>query len=210
MTASDTFTVTQFDLLRHGECEGGNIFRGSTDVQLTPAGFASMRASCDKANTAWQAIISSPLQRCVQFAKALSSARSLPMNVDRRLKEIGYGDWEGIAREKIRKTRHEEYKAWIGNPELNPPPGGESLQSVSQRLNALLEDTLSNHNNKSVLLVAHSGVIRILLSQLLKMPLQHAQQIEVPFASLTRIKIYEKQGSRQVKLVAHNFIGQPS
>ena len=62
-------------LLRHGQCEGGNILRGKTDVALTPLGVATMEASVKKLGGALQAapltIYSSPLIRCQQFAQNL-------------------------------------------------------------------------------------------------------------------------------------------
>ncbi|TVZ40600.1 alpha-ribazole phosphatase [Alteromonadaceae bacterium 2753L.S.0a.02] len=207
MIASDDFQVTQLDLLRHGQCEGGDIFRGSTDVRLTPEGFANMQASCDAMNTPWQAIISSPLKRCCEFATHLSQSLNLPLKTDLRLQEINYGEWEGVQRDLIWQTRHDEILAWMHNPAENTPPGGETLQAVATRLNALLSDILRDYHKQNILLVAHGGVIRIVLSELLGMPLDRAQSFEVPFASVTRIKIYDKAESRLVKLAAHNFIG---
>lgn len=82
----DNWTTTYIDLLRHGECEGGNIFRGSTNVALTEHGEKRMQNACryllDNSfasdnrvsqtlhateKPTWDTVITSPLQRCHNF-----------------------------------------------------------------------------------------------------------------------------------------------
>ena len=75
-------TTTLVDLLRHGECEGGPIFRGSLDVALSEAGLARMQAQAD-AQPGWQHVIASPLRRAAPYrwmnllANSAPSARTL-------------------------------------------------------------------------------------------------------------------------------------
>ncbi len=56
--------TTTIDLLRHGACEGGEIFRGSSDVALSEQGWQQMRAAIADETAPWQAVVSSSLQRC--------------------------------------------------------------------------------------------------------------------------------------------------
>jgi len=58
------------DLLRHGQPEGGNVFRGRTDHPLTEEGWQQMYQSCE--NRQWDVIITSPLSRCQEFAHKLA------------------------------------------------------------------------------------------------------------------------------------------
>ncbi|WP_019603481.1 histidine phosphatase family protein [Teredinibacter turnerae] len=206
MIASDEFSVTQFDILRHGQCEGGDIFRGSTDVKLTPAGFASMRTSCDIADTPWDAVISSPLVRCRAFAEAYAHEKHLPFTVDTRLREMSFGAWEGQQRQTIWENQHADILTWMQDPSSYTPPGGEPLDQVAARLDEFFAEVSANYRNQNVLLVAHGGLMRIFLSRLIGLPINKAQNFEVPFACLSRIKIYDKGDSRMIKLAAHNFV----
>ncbi len=64
--------VTTVDLLRHGEPEGGNKYRGALDDPLSELGWAQMRAATGD-RCPWQAIVSSPLRRCAAFARELAN-----------------------------------------------------------------------------------------------------------------------------------------
>ena len=68
----------RIDLLRHGETERGGGFRGSLDDALTARGWQQMHAALHGAGP-WDALISSPLQRCAAFASQLAAQRALPL-----------------------------------------------------------------------------------------------------------------------------------
>lgn len=207
MVVLDNFTLTQFDFLRHGECEGGDIFRGSTDVSLTPSGKAAMHRSCRDVAEPWDQIVSSPLLRCRRFAEELAQQTKRPLNIDPRLAEISFGDWEGQLRNDIWQNQTAHIQAWMENPADNTPPGGEPLMQVAERGLAFFHETSEQHRSRRVLVVTHGGMIRVLLASLLNMPLRCASQFDVPFACVSRINIYEKDQSRLIKLSAHNFTG---
>lgn len=207
MVVLDNFTLTQFDFLRHGECEGGNIFRGSTDVSLTPSGKAAMHRSCEEVREPWDQIISSPLLRCRNFAEEFAQQQKLPLHIDQRIAEISFGDWEGRLRNDIWQHETAHILAWMENPADNTPPGGEPLTQVAERGLAFFNEASTQHRAQRILVIAHGGMIRVLLASLLNMPLRCASQFDVPFASVSRINIYEKDKSRLVKLSAHNFTG---
>ena len=86
--------VTRFDLMRHGETEGGSRYRGSINDALTPQGWVAMRTALGEENK-WDHIISSPLHRCADFARNLAERHALPLVLDARLREIYFGAWEG-------------------------------------------------------------------------------------------------------------------
>ena len=63
-----TSKVTTVDVLRHGQCQGGQIFRGSTDVLLTDLGWQQMEQALENYQ-GWEAVVASPLRRCQLFAE---------------------------------------------------------------------------------------------------------------------------------------------
>ena len=76
---------THVDLLRHGEVEGGERYRGSTDDALSARGWEQMRAAVGDA-CAWTGIVSSPLKRCAEFGPI---AAYRPLNPHRKLSAKG-------------------------------------------------------------------------------------------------------------------------
>src|SRR3569833_5018 len=85
---------TVVELLRHGEPVGGTRIRGQSDDPLSERGWQQMWQAAGEA-APWQAIITSPLLRCAAFARALAERHGLPVQVEPRFKEIGFGAWEG-------------------------------------------------------------------------------------------------------------------
>ncbi|MGH8566487.1 MAG: histidine phosphatase family protein, partial [Gammaproteobacteria bacterium] len=82
--------TTVVGLLRHGEAEGGPRYRGSTDDPLTANGWMQMWMAVGT-EFHWDRIVTSPLARCLDFARELSRRRSLPLEVNDDLRELHFG-----------------------------------------------------------------------------------------------------------------------
>ncbi|GAB1257297.1 alpha-ribazole phosphatase [Aurantivibrio plasticivorans] len=203
---SGSGTTTQIDLLRHGECEGGEIFRGSTDVALSPEGLARMQRHADTVNEEWESIFTSPLIRCRHFAETIADKLNVPISVDERLREMHFGEWEGQVVTDIFQNDRERMSAWGKDPESNPPPGGEPLNEVHQRVSAFLSDIQETQKGRKVLVVTHGGVIRVALSQVLSMPLIALNKFEVPYACVSRVAHFQSPSRETLKLLAHNWV----
>jgi alpha-ribazole phosphatase len=195
--------TTRIDLLRHGECEGGHIFRGHNDVCLSARGLEQMRRSIAAAGP-WSRIISSPLQRCRVFADELTNA---PLQFDERLQEVGFGIWEGRPVEEVWRTDTEVITAWSRDPTSVTPTQGEPLVDVAERVDACFRQLTLEHRGQRLLLVTHGGVIRVLLSQLMGMPLSCAGRIHVPYAALSTVVIHHNESGDQIQLLGHNWRG---
>lgn len=195
--------TTTVDLLRHAECEGGAIFRGSLDVALSDAGWARLHAVAGRGG--WQRIVSSPLQRCHAFAQWLADARGLPLSVDRGLREMSFGDWEGMPVADVWSQNHEAAAAWFDDPEAHPPPGGESLSELRQRADAAMKACLQQARGRHVLVVTHGGVLRALVSNVLAMPPAAMNRLETPWACLSRLQFTHTENGDIPRLVGHNM-----
>lgn len=193
--------ITRIDLLRHGECEGGAIFRGHNDVCLTPVGLAQMQKALIRA-APWSRIISSPLKRCRKFAESLAEAEVV---FDARLREMSFGHWDGRPVEEVWQTDPVTISAWSCDPTSVTPPGGEPLVQVAERVMTCFADLVAQHRGQKLLLVTHGGVIRVLISQLLGMPLSHAGRIHVPYAALATVAVYHQADGDLIKLLGHNW-----
>jgi alpha-ribazole phosphatase len=197
--------TTKIDLLRHGACEGGEIFRGSTEVALSDLGWQQMR---DKVATigdaGWHNIVSSPLQRCQRFAEMLAAERNTPLAVRDDLREIHFGDWEGLAHNVARQRFPQEWSDFWASPADASPPNGETMPDFCQRISTELDAITHQYQGQSVLLVAHGVVIRVMICHWLGMPMAAMTRLSVPYAALTRFTVYHQEGKKPwVQLGSH-------
>jgi alpha-ribazole phosphatase/probable phosphoglycerate mutase len=175
------------DLLRHGEPVGGRRYRGQIDDPLSERGWAQMRAALGD-STPWTRIVSSPLARCRAFAEELSRQRDLPLSLDDRLREVGFGVWEGRSAAEIESETPGALARFKSDPVHARPLGAEALDSFYVRVAEALEAILSGHDDEHVLLVGHAGVIRMALAWALAIPQANAYRIEVASAKFTRLR----------------------
>ncbi|HIC40581.1 MAG TPA: histidine phosphatase family protein, partial [Piscirickettsiaceae bacterium] len=105
------------DLLRHGEPKGGRLYRGNQDDALTDKGWNQMLDSTQ--NKQWDFIATSPLVRCADFAKHLSSTQNTPYQIFNGFEELGFGDWQGRSAKDIGQKIVDQFKA---DPIHHQPP----------------------------------------------------------------------------------------
>lgn len=179
---------TRIDLLRHGQCEGGDVFRGSLDVSLTPEGWANMRARlAARPGPPWHRIVSSPLKRCLDFARDTAEHLSLPLEIEPDLREMHFGDWEGRAYAHLWET-DPQLQRWGQDPERYTPPGGEPLADFARRVLEALERVAHNHAGEHLLIVTHGGVIRLLQTRALGLPRNRLRDMEAPYAHFVPLR----------------------
>lgn len=179
--------MTTLDLMRHGEPVGGRRYRGQIDDPLSEKGWAQMHATVGD-TVPWTRIVSSPLLRCRAFAETLADRHGLPLALDDRLKEVGFGEWEGKSAAEIEQGAPGTLTRFKADPINARPAGAEPLADFHARVAAGVEALLAQHAGQHVLLVGHAGVTRMALAWALHIPLEHAYRIEVTPASLTRLR----------------------
>lgn len=175
-------------LLRHGEVEGGGRFRGHTDDPLTPAGHAQMCAALADSGR-WDQVISSPLSRCAEFSRTFAQQHSLPLTFDTRLKEMHFGHWEGRSAAELMAEDAEALTRFWRDPDVYPPPGGESLASFQARVLDAWHDIIAEYHERHVLLVTHGGVIRVLLCHVFEVTVSRWHEFEVSHGQLHGVRI---------------------
>lgn len=202
--------ATTIDLLRHGECEGGHVYRGSLDVPLNDQGWLQLRQQT-RQSPGWQQIVSSPLRRCADFAGELAQSHALPVEQMDAFREVHFGDWEGRAIADVWREQGNHVRRFFADPVNAAPPNGEAMADFEQRVLAGWHAMLSRYRGQHILLVAHGGTIRILLAAALAMPLHRIAGLEVPYACASRLRIYHGDPSHPAEplpdfatLVFHN------
>ena len=158
-------------LLRHGQTElsRADSFCGSgLDPELTDDGLKMARAFADAyQSTPWRAIYSSSLRRGITTAQPLCDAMKMDLQTSANLDEIAYGRWEGLTREKVDESFHDDYTRWLADPAWHAPTGGELATVVARRGLQVVDEIKQKLSDGSVLVVSHKATIRIILCGLL-------------------------------------------
>ncbi len=185
--------ISNIDLLRHGETQGGPGFFGSTDIPLTEYGCTQMWAATESNDCRWNHIITSPLSRCTKFAHALQQRYTIPVKQDARIREIHFGDWEECFPAELAQIDAESLTRFWNNPVKFPPPNAECLMDFEKRVLSAWHDITAQYADQNILLVTHGGVIRIILCHILQHPVERLLEIEVCHAAMRRIQVEHNQ-----------------
>lgn len=172
----------RLSLLRHGETELGGALRGSLDDALTATGWAQMEAAVQGAGP-WHRVISSPLQRCARFAATLG----LPLTLEPRLRELHFGDWEGMTLAQVHKQAPEALGRFWAEPYVHTPPNAEPVARFAERVWATLADLAEQYPGEHVLVVTHGGVMRMLLAAARGLPPDALLQVAVTHGQLSTV-----------------------
>lgn len=141
-----------------------SICFGQTDVALREEwkkDLAEVQIDAD-----YDVVYSSPLSRCTQLADFFK----FEYQIDTRLKEMNFGAWEMQAWDAIPL---EQIQPWYDNFIHINPPEGENLVILKERINDFWEEIQEKHKDQKVLVITHSGVIRILLQLVIEFPLEN-------------------------------------
>ena len=185
-------TDTIIDLIRHGEPVGGSAFRGhNIDDPLSDKGWQQMRGAIGN-HCPWSHIISSPMQRCIAFANELADKNKLSVTTDDRLKEVGFGEWEGHTPSELKQQRPKEYVDFYLDPVNQRPPGAEDLDAFISRVVSAYQQVAKQHTGQHVLIVAHAGVMRAVIAHVLQSEPLGLYRIKVNNAGIARIHISER------------------
>jgi len=180
--------TTIIDMIRHGEPEGGNRYRGhSIDDPLSEKGWLQMWQAVEN-RPVWDQVITSPMQRCKAFAEAYADKHQLPVIEEPRLVEIGFGAWEGLTSAEILATDKEAITRFYQDPVNNQPEGAERLRAFQSRVNDSLQDMLKQQAGKKTLLVVHAGVMRAAICAMTLSPLLSMYRMSIGNAAIIRIK----------------------
>lgn len=188
---------TRLVLIRHGETINAHLrcYNGHTDVDLSPEGHAQIRRLINAIGNGREdvsAIYSSDLKRAIISAEILASHFRVKVFQDKRLREVGYGRWEGLPLSEIRERYPDEAEQRFADMvNFRIKDGGENLLDLSNRVMPAISEIINCYKNKTVCVVAHSGVNRLIISWALNMKIEDVFRIKQDFASLNIINFYK-------------------
>jgi probable phosphoglycerate mutase len=169
-----TKPLTTIVLVRHGRTaltEARKISGGDgDDPDLSEVGVLDANAVATAlgqigSKGSWQrigpisAIVSSPMKRAQQTAEVIAKHHGLKVTENENLREISFGDWDGLSHEEAQQKDSTLWQSWRGSWSVSPP-NGESLEVFDQRLQLARQQITERHAGKTVVVVAHVMPIR--------------------------------------------------
>jgi probable phosphoglycerate mutase len=186
--------MTRILLTRHGHVEGIKParFRGRAELELTAHGLAQADALARRIAATWKpaAVFTSPLHRCVLTGGKIAAACGIKGEVRDGLHDIDYGAWQMRTHDEVSAESPDAYRQWRSAPQLTRFPKGESLQDVMARASDVLREALLRCPEQTVVLVGHDSVNRVLLLQLLDMPLAAYWRLVQDPCTLNEIEVF--------------------
>jgi len=183
-------------LVRHGVTEhnSNRRFAGYSDVELNAAGYKQVEMLRERlANEKIAAVYCSDLKRAIVTAEVVSSGHEVDIVTCPELREINYGDIEGLTFEEIGR-HYPELAESITNFSLKLSfPGGESFKEFIERSIKFLERLKKHAEEQTILVVSHGGVLKVLVCDLLGIDQGHWPQIRFDNASLSIIETYPRR-----------------
>jgi adenosylcobinamide kinase/adenosylcobinamide-phosphate guanylyltransferase len=192
-------------LARHGETtwNSASRYQGQTDIPLSLRGRRQAQALAARlAHEPIAAIYASDLQRAAETAGIIAAehrprgtdaapASPTPLRLEPRLREMSFGEWEGLTYAEIERLAPEHLARWNADRLNIAPPGGETLANLSARVRAVLDEITRNHAEQTVLVVAHGGSLRALMCLALGLPASAYWQFRFENASLSALEFHE-------------------
>ena len=169
--------------MRHGESEGNaaRIFTGHLDSPLTEAGRRQAAVVADVlAQVKVDRVIASDLSRARDTAQAIAARHGLSVETYPELREIDLGEMAGRS-----FTDAQAHPSWNEDGFVEWP-GGESLDAVFDRAFELIGRVVADSAGKTIVVVGHGGVTRILVSHFLGI-LPKLERTRAANANITKV-----------------------
>ena len=186
--------MTKVILVRHGQTLWNleRKYQGHSDVALSDTGrkqaeLAGFRLAREKIH----AVYSSDLSRAVETATCIAGHHGLTVTPLPALREILFGEWEGLNYDQINAQWPEAMgKLWTRPAEVTIP-GGESFAQVQQRAYGAVREIVSKHSGENVVITAHGGTIGVILCAALGMDLNHVWSIRQDNTAVNKLEYYD-------------------
>ncbi len=197
-------------LVRHGVTDmtiGGHLSGGSVPgPSLNAAGRVQAAKAADAVyrigRQTWERvpkvtrIVASPMVRTQETAGSIGRRIGAKVETDDRLREISFGEWEGLATDQLAQATGDAIHRWRFGEIA--PPGGESIPEVGARVNTLLEDLATEHGQlcaegadeaRAYVLTSHAVAIKSAIGYSLGIDVRQWGSIWPQPASLTILQL---------------------
>lgn len=195
--------MTEIIIIRHGETEWNKTgrFQGHSDVPLSAEGRAQAEAlGRNLAVDHVDAIYASDLTRAMETAAPLAARFGLPVISDPQLRELNFGAWEGRNFNDVNAENPNAMKNFYTDPEQADIPESEPFPEFQRRIAGRVREIVAQERGKRIVIVSHGASIRILLADLLSMPIRSIWHLSQLNTAVNKIR-FEDDGFAVVTLM---------
>lgn len=178
---------------RHGQTEWNveGKLQGWNNSNLTKEGIESAKKLSERLKDIdFDYIFSSTQQRALDTANLIRGEKNTEILAYDELREIGFGDWEGMEIEKIKEIYSEDFDTYLNRPHLHNPVSGETFYEVYKRIQKMLDIILETKAD-NVLVVSHGVTIKILTSIIKGIPIEQLYKLDVQRGTALNICEYD-------------------
>jgi broad specificity phosphatase PhoE len=182
-------------LVRHAEVEESyhKIFGGTIDMSLSPRGQGQAKMLAKFLHgKPMDAIYASPMKRVQQTLAPFLNNGALPQTILKELREVDFGDWTGLNWEQVCEKYNLHTHEWLDHIERGLPPNGENGAQFRTRVEPRLREIIKKHSGETIGIFCHGGVIRMILSILLELPLPKTNIFEIEYTSVTQVALHPR------------------
>ena len=179
--------MTHLFLIRNGETawNAEGRYQGQANPELNQRGVElAKRVAEALRGIEFDAAYTSDLDRAHSTAEILSQDGMWIVS-DSRWRELSFGEWEGKRFEEIAELDSVRLREWVKDPIASPPPGGESLKELSDRVLSAAIELCEEYPNGNVLVITHGGPIRCLVAELVLGDLRRMSEVQTEPGSIT-------------------------
>lgn len=183
-------------LIRHGEIEPAAMGKliGRTDVALSERGIEQARRLAEKLSSMrLDAVYSSDLRRAFRTAEIIAERHQPIAQPSAAWREVNMGMWEERSLSDLNDEAPEKIAALFSDPTSFEYPGGESFTGFTTRIREAMERLLQRHPRGEIALVAHGGVCRAIIGEVLGVPIRNWLRIAQRHGCLNVLTWYESQ-----------------
>jgi len=195
--------MTEIIIIRHGETEWNKTgrFQGHSDVPLSAEGRAQAAAlGRNLALDHVDAIYASDLTRAMETAAPLAKRFGLEVISDPLLRELNFGAWEGRNFNDVNAENPNAMKNFYTDPEQADIPESEPFPEFQRRVAGRVREIVAQERGKRIVVVSHGASIRILLADILAMPIRSIWHISQLNTAVNKIR-FEDDGFAIVTLM---------
>src|SRR5258708_4071849 len=161
--------MSEILFIRHAETDMAGTFCGHSDPELNACGRAQLRELIKQLRAEDIGVVyASDLQRAQASGKIIAEAFAVKCHVRSALREINFGQWEGLTWKEIEQRDEAYARRWVVEYPRLPAPDGENFSDFEQRVLDELKflSMRAATEGRRIAVVTHAGVLRTVLRAL--------------------------------------------
>lgn len=187
--------MNEFFLIRHGEVIQSyyKVFAGRTDIELSETGKKQALAVAKYLSShSISAVYASPMKRVRQTVEPFEKLSGIKPIFLNELVEIDFGAWTGLTFDQVSERFGVSAYNWLEQIENGAIPQAETAAQLKTRLEPVLSRILIENSKGNVAIFSHGGIIRVILSIMLEIPLVKLGKIGIDYCSVNKVCVNER------------------